>query len=304
MNCHHQFLVSLKDSSENRSKNQTMIHTHQHFDLLGKIILERVIFTPPLRLLEKLDDEACLLYSVHGNSTLYGVNTKHTLKKENSVLMKCGNYFNHWHVNKSDSRNEAVAVHLYPNVIRYIYDNNVPQFLISHSRSKPVPLQPIQNKKLIKSYIEGLLFYFENPQIVDDYLVGLKLKELLNLLYKLNSNGIREVLVDMFNPHEVDFKKTVQASLYEDLSIQELAHLTNHSLSTFKRKFKEVFSDSPASYIKTKRLEKAARLLQVSKDRISDICYDCGFNSVDNFSKSFKKAYGFSPAEFRNQSLS
>jgi len=280
-----------------------MIHTYQHFDLLGKVILERVVFTPPLRLLEKLEDEACLLYSVHGASTLYGVNQKHALKKGNSVLMKCGNYFNHWHVNTSDSRNEAVAVHLYPDVIRYIYDNNVPQFLISHPNSTPTPLQPIQNNELIKSYIEGLLFYFESPQIVDEYLIVLKLKELLNLLYKLNSNSIREVLHDMFNPHDVDFKKTIQANLYEDLSIQELAHLTRYSLSTFKRKFKEVFAASPASYIKSKRLEKAARLLQVSKDRISDICYDCGFNSVDNFSKSFKKAYGFSPAEFRNQSL-
>ncbi len=48
-----------------------MIDKHQHYDLLGKIVLERVIFTPPLRLKEQLYSEACLLYSIKGNSTLY-----------------------------------------------------------------------------------------------------------------------------------------------------------------------------------------------------------------------------------------
>ena len=48
-----------------------MIHKHQRYDLLRKVVLERVIFTPPLRLKERLDSEACLLYSIKGSSNLF-----------------------------------------------------------------------------------------------------------------------------------------------------------------------------------------------------------------------------------------
>ena len=108
-----------------------MIHQHQHYDLLDKIVLERVIFTPPLRLNEKLDSESCLLYSVKGDSTLYDPSEKYTLESESGILMKCGNYFNHWHLNSDRSKNEAIAIHLYPDVIQHVYKNELPDFLLS-----------------------------------------------------------------------------------------------------------------------------------------------------------------------------
>ena len=122
-----------------------MIHTYQHYDLLGKVVLERVIFTPPLRLKERLDSEACLLYSIKGNSTLYDSNQKYALSANHGVLMKCGNYFNHWHLNKDDSKNEAVAIHLYPDLIRYVYKDKIPKFLISNHQNKSTALSRAVN---------------------------------------------------------------------------------------------------------------------------------------------------------------
>lgn len=276
-----------------------MIHKHQRYDLLGKVVLERVIFTPPLRLKERLDSEACLLYSIKGSSTLYDVEQKHSLNSNDGVLMKCGNYFNHWHINEDDSKNEAVAIHLYPELIRYVYKDKLPAFLISKKQNKPVPIQLLNGNQLLKPYVESLLLYFNNPEIVDEEVIILKVKELLSLLYKINSNNIRDLLHDMFNPANYDFRQIINKHIYEDLSLEELAHLCHLSLSSFKRKFNAVFNDTPASYIKNKRLKKASQLLKISNDRIIDICFDCGFTNVDSFSKSFKKAYGSTPSEYR-----
>ena len=278
-----------------------MIHKHQHFDLLGKIVLQRVIFTPPLKLHEKLDSEACLLYSIKGNSTLYDPFEKYSIKPETGILMKCGNYFNHWHLNRDNSNNEAVAIHLYPDLIKHVYKNKLPDFLISEKQPQPLALAVLDQKKLLKPYIESLIPYFNNPRIVDEEVIILKIRELLSLLYKINSHNIRDLLHDLFNPNSYDFKQIVEKNLYQDISIDELAHLCNMSLSSFKRKFKALYNNSPATYLKNKRLEKAAQLLTISNERIIDICYDCGFSSVDNFSKTFRQKYGKPPSEYRKQ---
>ena len=278
-----------------------MIHKHQHYDLLGKIVLERVIFTPPLRLREQMHAEACLLYSVKGNSTLYNGGESYSLTPDTGALMKCGNYFNHWHENKGDSKNEAVAIHLYPDLIRHVYQNDIPAFIVNKTPEESKAVHLLKEEEILKPYIDSLLLYFNNPEIIDEAIIILKVRELLSLLYKLDSSNVREMLHDLFNPDQYNFKEVVNKNLYEDLSLEELAHLCDMSLSSFKRRFKTVFDDTPASYFRNKRLEKAAQMLQFSDSRITDICFDCGFPSVDSFSRAFKQKFGTSPSGFRKQ---
>jgi len=280
-----------------------VIIKHQHFDLLGKKVLERVIFTPPLKAFGHLENEACFLYAVNGESTLYGGNEKYKLSTNQSVLIKCGSYLYSWHENVSETPNESIVIHLYPDVLKLVYNDNVPNFLKNKKRLNPKHFQKVDSEEVIKNYFNTLLFYFENPELVNEDLTTLKIKELIILLYNFDSHGIRDILHDLFNPHQIDFKEIIYTSLFEDLSVEDIAQLTNLSLSSFKRKFKQTFDESPARYIKLKRLEKAADLLKVSRSRITDICYDCGFNDLGQFSKSFTAKYGYSPTEYRKMHL-
>lgn len=264
------------------------------------MIFERVIFTPPLRLNDKLDSEACLLYSVSGESTLHNSDKTYALHSGQGIFMKCGNYFNHWHKKTNQSKNDAIAIHLYPEIINYVYKNKLPEFLTSKETSFTAKLHVFKQEFFLKSYVESLLLYFDNPAMVDEEIIVLKIKELLNLLYKVNSNNIRALLRDMFTPTELNIKDVVLKNIYQDLTIEELAHLCNMSLSNFKRKFKTLFSESPASFIKNKRLEKAAEILKVSNNRITEVCFECGFSNPDVFSKSFKHKFGKTPSEYRN----
>jgi AraC-like DNA-binding protein len=71
------------------------------------------------------------------------------------------------------------------------------------------------------------------------------------------------------------------------------------STSSFKRKFQEVFNNSPKKYISQKKIEKAASLLKTDRLRISDIAYDVGFDSLATFNRNFTATYGKSPSEYR-----
>ncbi len=281
-----------------------MILEHQHFDISEKTILERLVFTPPLKAQTVMENEACMIYSVNGTSTLYSGAETDGLTNEESLLMKCGSFINHWRITQDDRPYEAIVIHFYPHILKEIYENQLPDFLQERPPVNPLLYQKILASEVMKNYIDGLLFYFKNPGLFTTDLVKLKVRELILLLYNMNSGGIREILSDLFNPQEVAFKEVIKKHLLEDLSMEDYVQLTNLSLSSFKRKFKEVFNDSPARYIKNQRLEKAAEWLRLSHSRISDICYNCGFNGLGHFSKSFAAKYKLSPTDYQKQHLS
>lgn len=71
------------------------------------------------------------------------------------------------------------------------------------------------------------------------------------------------------------------------------------STSSFKRKFAQVYNMSPKKHLTQKKLEKASQLLKTDVMRISDIAYDCGFETTTTFYRAFQKHYGQSPSQFR-----
>jgi AraC-like DNA-binding protein len=108
-----------------------------------------------------------------------------------------------------------------------------------------------------------------------------------------------EVISSLFSPKEHSFKEIIDAHVFSNLSVEELAQLASLSVSSFKREFSRIYGDSPAHYLKKKKLQRAEELLLVSELRISDIAFDCGFNEVAHFSKSFKEKHGVSPTTYR-----
>jgi len=280
-----------------------MILEYQRIDLLAKKVFEHVKFRPPLKAIEYMDDEACLIYSRNGSSEMYGSHSIAKLDSDDSVLMKCGNFINDWKVTENADIYEAVAIHFYPDVLQEVFENNIPDYLKHPIGDGTSVFQKIEKNSILKSYIEGLMVYFNNPSLFNTDVAKLKLKELISLLYSLNSHGIREILSDLFNPYQINFKKVISNNLFNNLSLTDLATLLHLSESTFKRKFKEIYDVSPGQYIQQKRLEKAAQLLTTSTKRITEICYECGFSDPSNFSKAFSKHYQKTPSEYQSGNL-
>lgn len=279
-----------------------MIISHQQFKLLEKCILERIVFTPPIKKTNVMQNEACFLYSINGQSSLYSADQKVELTSNDGVVLKCGSYLQNHYKTQDENPYDTIAIHFNPEVLKLIYKNELPEFLKNKPSQKTPSIERVKIDEMIRKYIESLLFYFENPSLINDELVILKVKELMLLLINTDSSDqIQNMLKDLFNPIEFDFKKIIQTHLYDNLTLDDLALLSNLSISSFKRMFKNVFNESPAHYIKVKRLEKAAELLKITSNRISDICYDCGFNDVSHFSKSFIAHFGLTPSEYREK---
>ena len=75
----------------------------------------------------------------------------------------------------------------------------------------------------------------------------------------------------------------VQQNVFSGLNYQELAFLCHMSVSTFKRKFLEVYDMTPKKYFVTKKMKQAEFLLRQRK-RPSDIYFELGYESLSSFS--------------------
>jgi len=94
----------------------------------------------------------------------------------------------------------------------------------------------------------------------------------------------------------------IQANLDEDLSLATLSRIANLSPSHFHRVFNAGIGETPSQYVARLRLERGAFRLQVQNANILRIALDCGFNSHETFTRAFQRAFGKSPAAYRDWS--
>lgn len=280
-----------------------MVNDYKKYDLFGKTLMQKIVLTPPFNFDFPVTEQACFLYVLKGEFQYQVDNEEINIPTNYSLLLNCISSGKQIHHSTPNSNCEIVIVTFYPDILKKIYDRELPSLLhapkniISNQSNKK-----INNEFLIQKYIEGLLFYFENPSLVNEDILVLKLKEIILLLAQTqNAEAIQLILSQLFSPMTYTFKQIVEANLFSQLTIEQLAEQNNLSLSSFKREFTKLYNDTPANYIKNKKLEKAAELLLISDQRITDIAFDCGFNDLANFTKSFGDKYSLSPTNYRQE---
>lgn len=268
-------------------------------ELFGKMLFEKATLKPPFKQPYLMENQACFVYIMEGEYSTVSETQKLEASPEESVLMKCGSYIPTITKSKDSDKYQAVAVHFYPEVLLKIYDNKLPGFLKRNEESE-TGMTKLNSDILIKKYIDGLLFYFDNPNLVNEEILILKLKEIILLLNQTkNAPAIRAILANLFNPVSYSFREIVEAHFYSNVTQEDLAQLTSMSLSTFKREFKKIYKDSPASFLRKKKLEKSVELLSFTELRATEIAYECGFTNISHFSRSFKDVYGVSPTQYK-----
>jgi len=275
-----------------------MILNHQKFDFGEKCLIEKIIIQAPFRFSTNFQDEACFIYFLEGKTKINSAQEQEQVQAEESLLLKCGSYFADLLKYGDNDKYEILIFHLYPNILREIYTNEIPSF-IKPSKNKSF-INKVVATGIIKKFVESLQFYFDNPELVSDELLKLKIKELVLLLFQTNNaSSIISLFSDLFTPRNLSVTEVVNNHLFSNLSIEDLAALANLSVSTFNRTFQSMFNDTPANYIKIKRLERAKELLSISALTISEISFQTCFNDVAHFSRSFKNVFHNTPSSFR-----
>jgi len=105
-----------------------------------------------------------------------------------------------------------------------------------------------------------------------------------------------------FTPGEVrELHRYVEAHLHRGFLQVELARVLRLSPDYFARKFRATFSLSPREWLTRKRLERAANLLIETRLGVAEIAAETGFNDPRFFARQFRRLFGKSPIQYRNQ---
>lgn len=87
------------------------------------------------------------------------------------------------------------------------------------------------------------------------------------------------------------------------ITVDEVAELCNLTKPAFCRYFKKATGNTFIGFLNQYRISQAKRLLLMGKN-ISETCYECGFESLSYFNRTFKKITDENPSEFKKRHFS
>ncbi|QOD62208.1 AraC family transcriptional regulator [Polaribacter haliotis] len=95
----------------------------------------------------------------------------------------------------------------------------------------------------------------------------------------------------------------IEENLDTKLTLTIIAEKAHFSPFHFHRLFSLVVEETPNNFIIRKRIESAASSLLHQKEKtITEVAEAVGFGNLSSFSKAFKKFYGISPNQFKEES--
>lgn len=85
----------------------------------------------------------------------------------------------------------------------------------------------------------------------------------------------------------------------EPLDVPVLARTAFMSTAHFSRRFREAYSETPYSYLMTRRIERAKALLRNTDMSVTEVCFAVGCTSLGSFSSRFTELVGETPSAYR-----
>ncbi|KXX72371.1 AraC family transcriptional regulator [Flammeovirga sp. SJP92] len=269
------------------------------FNYQGRPLIEKTTIKVPYTKERVFQNEGCFLYMKDAHIKLHSGQDNVEVKKKEAILLRCDTYFLEFLQRQEKDSVEVIAVHLFPDLLKKLYINELPK-LIEKQMTNP-KTRIVEDEAIIARFIDSLEFYFDNPSLVNEDLLELKIKELVLLLIQTNNvSSVMELINDLYSPRTSQLKKVIELHTFSNLSLEELAKLCHLSLSSFKREFQKVYEETPSKYLSSQRIKKAKELLQSTSLPINEIAYDLGYNDPLYFTRIFKKKEGISPSQFRS----
>jgi transcriptional regulator GlxA family with amidase domain len=118
------------------------------------------------------------------------------------------------------------------------------------------------------------------------------------------ANGITNTTFSSVHPAVSKALEILETRFRERWAVSRLAKEVGLSQSRLTELFRQESGCSIQKFLTKIRVRRAENLLTHSDLRIERVASECGFASVQHFSRAFKSVKGFSPMKFRRYGVS
>lgn len=214
------------------------------------------------------------------------------------------------HLWRSDQRYHEERSDLMTNVIVVYFAED---FLGERFFSRP---EMVYLDQLLKTSIRGLHWYGQTHQLLARTLQAMvketpnfqRLLMFLNLLDHLSHSTEYHPLTspDYSNTMKPSETKRMQVvhhfvmeNFRETISLNEVADQVGMSPSAFSRYFKLHANKTFSEFITEIRVGQACKLLMEDNLNVTQISYDCGFQTQSNFNRQFRQVTNLTPSQYK-----
>ncbi len=167
--------------------------------------------------------------------------------------------------------------------------------------SEPFCLQlSDDNAKNVKHLMWLIAHEYNHFTVGSEFIIKYAMIDLLIIITRIYEYSIKKVAPTVTKNDEIDrLMKYMRSNFGYKLTLDFLAEQVHLSKEYLSRYFKRYTGKTILEFLTEIRISKAKEMLLTSSHSIEDIGTYCGYPSVSNFQKTFKKVTGFSPSRYR-----
>ncbi|MFT4073054.1 MAG: AraC family transcriptional regulator [Dysgonamonadaceae bacterium] len=234
--------------------------------------------------------ENAFVFVLKGKKNIFKDGKPVTIGKNELLILKKGVHEMTEYL-AEDNLFEALVIYFDSKFIAHLKSIDIPE-----NNDENAQMMVLPREETIDSFVMQYMSYLDENDVV---LQQLKVAELVYLLIK-KYPGTKAFFASLIRSN-TDLKMLMEKLYKENYTVAQLAGFSNRSLSSFKRDFIKEFGITPARWISVRKLSEARQELINTNKNVSDIAYECGFESLSQFDKSFKKEFNVTPTVFREK---
>lgn len=247
-----------------------------------------------------------MYFSIQGISSAWEANSKekYVLKDNEHTIAFAPDFDGYYALSSPEVRNFGIA--LYEPFFNRLYSNDleclkrfwdkVSTGKIADISDHALPITPKQQSVINDMhqcvYTGNMKQLFYESKITELFLLQAEQAEALN--------GIKPVKIER---HHVDklhaARHYIQQTMFEPLTLSGIAREAGINEFMLKKGFKELFGMTVFGYLNELKMNYARQMLLESACTVYEVAYTMGYNEPYNFSKAFRKHFGYLPGELR-----